>query len=234
MYATGLFPNWNYIYIVCIISMDSMCGETMKKTRILMMVLLFFSVAATSVSASFDGYYAVRFYGSAKGCCLVFADGLPEPVGFGRGKFCINGSAVAQELGPGFYWVAPIANPNTRIWLRSSMKVSWDNEKIIVDIWAPDTTSSTFNTTADAYGLILEFSGYCKGEAGRDYINGTAHLSIGSTTPSGEEVLSAAVMLVTETGHFRSFIWIGEDVEGLPPEYVARKFIHRMTAWPIS
>lgn len=208
-----------------------MCGETVKKTCILVVALLVFSVLTTSVSASPDGYYAVRFYGFANGICIVLegALGSEAELALGRGRVRIDGLATALELGPGFYWVAPAEPPN--ISLRSHMSVRWGNKKLMVHIWPTNETNAVFNTTGNRYDIVLEFSGIYIGEAGLEYINGTAHVAFGPGGP--EEILSANVVLVTGNGYWRNFVWLGEEVEGLDPEYVARPFIHRVTVWPL-
>lgn len=208
----------------------------MKKLLIPIVTLLAFSMLITSVSAPVPEYYAARFHGHTNGVCRVFDEYPGEgvtPTALGQGRIYIRGLAIVKEDTD--YYLANITeDPNTRVWTRrTGMKASWEGEKLMVHMWPSDTVWGMFNDTMDAFAVAnLTFSGYHKDASGFiQFARGTALIYFSEY--GDPPYLMAMVMLYMGTEHWLSFLWIGE-YEGMPPEYLARPFINRVTVWPIS
>lgn len=200
----------------------------MKKLLIPIVVLLAFSVLVTSVSAPVSEYYMARFHGSASGICLVFEEEPgPDPIALGKGRFHIRGLALVREDAD-YYW-ANEADPNTRIWTRRvRMRVSWNNEKLMVHMWPSGAVWGMFYDEENWFYIAnMTFSGYYIEDSTLQHVSGSAQVLFAKIGP--EEVLAAIVVLYIGPDIFYSFGWVSEG----PPEYVARGFSHRVTVWPI-
>lgn len=204
----------------------------MKKLLVPMVALLALSMLSTFVSASFVQYYMASFYSEAEGWCCVST----EPPGgpwtgppFGKGSFHIRGSAIVREELPPWYAADRTIYPDTRLWARRTrMTVSWGNEKLMVYMWPSYTVHGSFRDDMDMFGIgSMSFFGYYKGEAGLQFVRGTAQMRCGETL----SVSYLQISLVVGAEHWLTFSWVNKETVDLPPECVARQVIRGVTIW---
>jgi len=198
--------------------------KKLKKLLIPIVALLAFSMLSTSVSAPAPEYYMARFYGLAKGPCWVHHGGVWPPEAVGEGSVHVRGSAIVA--GDADYYWANTTDPNTCIRnRRSRMEVSWNNKKLKVWMWPSHVVWGIFNDTLDWFYLAnMSFFGYHRGEAGLQFISGTAYVSCGSEPFSYLEVI-----LGIETEPIPvCFVWAGAEFQGWP---AAQQLIRGVTVW---
>lgn len=184
-------------------------------------------------------YFAARFSGYANGRCYIFTEQPGEgvwPTDEGEGRGHVRGSAIVREPTP-YYWADVIDDPNTCIRTDlTRMKVSWDNDELMVYMWESDMVWGMFDDEEDWFMIEdLTFSGYYKEFPGAppQYVRGYAFVAFWESGDPGEEILIAIVSLYVEGEHWLSFLWF-ELVEGMLLEDAARSLNHMVTVWPIE
>lgn len=208
----------------------------MKKMLFPLVALLAFSTLCTSVSAPSVEYYASRFCGHANGCCSLFAEPLEpdsSPIAFGKGRIHIRGLAIVREDAD-YYW-ANTTDPNTRVWTYlTRMRVSWNNERLVVHMWKSDMVEGEFYDDEDWFVIAnMAFSGwYREGITAPQHVWGGAVVAFFRCPYTG--MLLGTVTLYVGTEHWLTFAWLGEPVEGIPPELVTHSFFHKVSVWPID